>query len=350
VTSPEGRVRVLNDPVELHGYLRKAGWTDGLPVVPPTTDLVSAMVAASGREAGEVVAVLPPLDGEASVERIAANAVLAGCDPVVAPILLAAVEAVADPDFNLLGVQATTHPCAVQMLVSGPAAGLGGIHGGEGCLGPGFSANLSLGRALRLVLMNIGGARPQTTDRSCQASPAKVAYCFTENVEDSPWPAFHVAEGWSQRDSTVTVSAAEGPHNIQDHTSKTAAGILDTIAGSMRNVGCNDLTLTLGRARGRPASMWRPRPLVVFGPEHAHTVAREGLSRTDVQQALWSSARVSPSEVPREWREGLAPDRRIPLTERSGDLIILVAGGYGKHSCWMPTFGLSSAVTRKIHI
>jgi hypothetical protein len=346
---PEAKqVRVPNDLSTVLDFLRQSGWTDGLPVVPPTAELVSEMVAATGRPADEVVAVLPPDDGEATVECIAANAVLAGCAPQVAPLLVASVEAVATREFNLLGVQATTHPCAVLVIVSGPAAAEAGIAGGEGCLGTGFGTNLSLGRALRMILMNIGGAVPGRTDRSCQGSPAKLAYCFTENLVASPWAAFLADQGWSEADSAVTVVAAEGPHNIQDHTSQTAAGILDTVASAMRNVGCNDFAVQLGSTLRAGTRRFRSRPVVVLGPEHAQTIAREGFTRTDVQRHLWEAARILPSEIPHEWVGAARIEDRVPLLGGPEDVILLVAGGIGKHSCWMPTFGDTAPVTRRV--
>jgi hypothetical protein len=337
-----------NTVASLLEFVHNPRWSDGLPVVPPTPDLVAAMVAASQRPAGEVVAVLAPRFGAATTERIAANAVMAGCRPEAMPLLVAAVEAVADPAFNLPGVQATTHPCGVLIVVSGPAAARAGVHGGEGCFGPGIPANPSIGRALRLMLINIAGAVPGSTDRSCQGSPAKLAFCVTENLAESPWAPLHVEEGWDAGESTVSVLAVEGPHNIQDHFSRTPAGILDAVGGALRNVGCNNFAHSVAALRGTIGGEWDPRLVVVFGPEHAATAASGGLGKAEIRQELWERARIPWQQVPSEWREGLDPRPDIPVARHPGEIVILVAGGAGKHSCWMPSMGSTSMVTRRV--
>ena len=349
MTEGSGRtVRVASDIARLTEFLRSSQWTDGLPVVPPTVELVAEMVAASRRPGSDVVTPVPPSFADATIELIAANAVLAGCRPSAMPILMAALEAMMDPAFNLSGIQATTHPCGILLLVSGPAAARADIYGGEGCFGPGFTGNLTIGRAIRLVLMNIGGARPGTTDRSCQATPAKLGICFTENVSASPWAPFHVDQGWRAADSVVTVLAAEGPHNIQDHASTTAEGLLDTVAGAMRNVGANNFVMSLGAHRASSPGNWRPRPLVVFGPEHAQTIAGAGFDREGVRRLLWERSRVPFSQIPIDWRHDLNGTEEIPMTPEPEDILIAVAGGVGKHSCWMPSMGSTSMASQKI--
>ncbi|MER3419161.1 MAG: hypothetical protein C4290_00950 [Chloroflexota bacterium] len=184
---------------------------------------------------------LPPRQGEATVERIAINAVMAGCRPEYLPVVIAAVEAMADPDFNLDGVQATTHPVAPLVIVNGPAARELGINCGYNCYGQGTRANATIGRAIRLILMNIGGGLPGTGDRSTQGSPAKYSYCVAENEDANPWEPLHVERGYSRDTSTVTVIGCEGPHNIQEHYSNTGEGILLTITGAMGQAGSNNI-------------------------------------------------------------------------------------------------------------
>jgi hypothetical protein len=311
-------------------------WTDGLPVVPPTPDRVAAMVAAAGRDPLECIAILPPKLGQATVERIAINAVMAGCKPNSMRIILAAVEAIAQPDFDIYGVQATTHPCGIMVLISGPIAKSVGINGGGGCFGPGFPANASIGRAIRLILMNIGGGRPQETDMATQASPAKFSFCFTENIDASPWEPFHVAKGFSPDSSTVTVAAAEAPHNISDHVSAEPRGVLYTIAQTIASIGTNN------------AYLHNSDYFVVLCPEHASLLGRFGWSRRDVQEYLFERARL-PFRV---WRQGglygMIPQHRyldaadddllVPMSGRADDINVLVAGGGGRHSSWIPTF------------
>ena len=325
------------DPAAFAAECWRRGWTDGLPVIPPTADRVGAMLKATNRDPLEVIGVLSPRQGEATVEAVAVNAVLAGCEPRHLPILLAAVEGVAQPAFNLDGINATTHPCGVLVLVSGPAARAAGIHGGAGCFGPGFPANATIGRALRLILLSVAGATPGRGDRATQGTPAKFAFCATEREDASPWPPFHTTRSFEAGQSCVTVFACEGPHNIQDHGSNTPEGILQTVAGAMGQAGSNNIL-----ARGEP--------ILVFGPEHAATVAAGAHSRESVQrylfdQARYPAAKLSPEflEMVRGRLQGGDPDQPLdallPIADSPECIHILVAGGPGKHSCWMPTFG-----------
>jgi hypothetical protein len=174
------------DPLEFSIECNKRGWTDGLPVIPPTRERIDAMLAAAGRDPLEVVGVLPPRQGIATVETVAINAVLAGCEPKHFEAVLAAVAATADPRFNLAAVNATTHPVSQFVLLSGPAARAAGVHGGAGCFGPGFRANLCIGRALRLVQLSVAGAWPGSGDRASMGSPSKIAFCATEREDATP--------------------------------------------------------------------------------------------------------------------------------------------------------------------
>ncbi|MGD9935454.1 MAG: hypothetical protein AB7T37_17290 [Dehalococcoidia bacterium] len=336
-TRPAETFELPADPVEFSRECQRRGWSDGLPLIPPTPERVAAMVAASGRGPLELVGVLSPRQGMATVEAVAANAVMAGCEPRQFSVLLAGVEAVADPRFNHDGINATTHPCGIFILASGPKAREAGIHGGAGCFGPGFQANVSIGRALRLVMLNIAGATPGVGDRATQATPAKLAFCATEREDASPWPPFHTTRGFAAGDSCVTVWACEGPHNIQEHGSNTAEGILLTIAGAMGQAGSNNIL-----AGGEP--------VLCLGPEHAATIASGGYTREDIQRYVFEHARypidrLSPEflDMVRDRMQGGEGEREIDgtigIVEHPEELHIIVAGGVGKHSCWMPTFG-----------
>ena len=315
------------------------GWSDGLPVIPPTEERVAAMLAGTPRAPLEVIGILPPRRGEATVHAIAVNAVMAGCAPEHMPVLIAAVQAISHPEFNLSGVNATTHPVSLFLLVTGPIAADLGIHAGSGCLGPGFPANATLGRALRLIQLTVSGAWPGSGDRSTQATPAKLAFCATENLEASPWPPFHTTRGFSPEENAVTVFGCEGPHNIQDHGSNTALGIMLTIAGSMSQAGSNNI-------------LSRGSPVLAFGPEHAATVAAEGWSREDIQNYVFENARYPLTElsdelfqVIQEHTEQGVPvplferDALAPIADNPESIHVIVAGGPGKHSAWLPTFG-----------
>ena len=338
--------RAPDDLLEFQSFMMERGWGDGLPLIPATAERVAAMLAATRRPAGEVVAVLPPRLGRATVERVAINAVLAGALPEHLPVILAAVEAVGQAAFNLQAVQTTTHPCSPLIIVNGPIAGRLGINGAGNALGQGHRANAVIGRALRLALQNVGGARPGHEDRATQGHPGKYSYCVAENEAASPWAPLSVDRGFAPDVSTVTVCGSEAPHNINDHGSSTPDGILTTVAGTAAVVGSNNIYLG-------------GEPLVILGPEHAATVAGGGWSKDDFKRALWERAQVplsrfDPSNIERfavihpAGFKDRPPETRAPIARQWSDIMIVVAGGAGKHSVFVPTFGATRSVTRRI--
>jgi hypothetical protein len=262
------------------------------------------------------------------------------------PVITTAVEAMLDPAFDLYGVQATTHPCGVVVIVSGPLAHELGINGQTGCFGPGFRANATIGRAIRLIQQNVGGAFAQSTDMATQGNPAKFSFCFTENVAASPWEPFHVSLGFPADATTVTVVSGEGPNNINDHVSKAPDGVMFTIAHTIATIGKNN-------AYARDSDYF-----VVFGVEHAGILGRAGWSRRDVQKYLYERARIPYREWKRGGMFGMAlvdpvvaaadDDMEITMTMTPDDVRVLVAGGGGRHSAWIPTFGANRSVTRSI--
>ena len=195
-----------------HAY--DAGWTDGLPVIPPTAEAVAAFVAAAGRPGDEVVATLPPRKGEATVEVIAVNAVMAGCRPEYMPVIVAAIDAISDRRYPLEFIQVTTNPMTPFFLVNGPVRDKLEINYGTGCLGPGWRANATIGRAVRLILQNVGGALPGVYSKSSFGSPLRYAYICGENEEENPWTPFHVDMGFSKDDSVITAFKASNYCNI----------------------------------------------------------------------------------------------------------------------------------------
>ena len=323
----------------------RRGWTDGLPVLPATPRRVEAMLA--GRNPGEVAGLVEPRLGGATSGKIAANAVMAGCEPAHFPVVVAAVRAMIDETFNLKALQSTTHPCTVACLVGEPVARELDVNGAYNAFGQGSQANAAIGRAIRLVLTNIGGASPGALDRSTMGSPAKYALCFAENLEASPWPSYHEELGLDPADSHVTVFGVEGPHNVNDHYGRTGEEILLTIAGTLASPGANNFYLA-------------GQPVVVIGPEHAEVIAADGFSKMDVKRFLSERAIVPRAVVSDAMVDAVAdrfPERL--LGERAADgvrfvtdpeqLIVLVAGGAGRHSAVLPTFGGSTrAVTRRI--
>jgi hypothetical protein len=339
VTDAAGILEVDDSPEALLAAFVVREWCDGLPVVPPTEDRVAAMLA--GRDPAQSLGPMPPLWRPATLEKLAVNAVMAGCLPEYFPVVVAAVEAMLDPAFNLYGVQATTHPVAPLLVVSGPYGRRIGVHGGSGCFGPGFRANATIGRAIRLILMNVGGAWPGRHDMATQGSPAKFAYCIAENDEATPWGPLH-------GDDVVTVYGGEAPHNVNDHCSTTASGILTTVAHT---------AVTLGSNVGWYFS--QSQLMVVLGPEHAQTVAGDGLTRADVQRFVYEHARLPLGTLRlggmwgmQDWpawmmalRDDEARPPRVPSPE---DVFVVVAGGPGKHSSVVPNCCFSRAVSRPI--
>ena len=345
-SSDEHVIRIEADEQGAAEQLLAWGWTDGLPVVVPTVARVEWMCAGALHDPEESLGSLAPRGAPITVRHLAANAVMAGCLPEYMPVLEAAVAAMQEGMFNLFGMQTTTHPCALLVIVHGEFADRIGMNSGAGCFGPGNRANATIGRALRLIMMNVGGALPGETDRATQGSPAKYTWCFAENEAGSPWPPYRSLFGVGEGESAVTVAAVEGPHNINDHGSDAGEDILRTVAGTMSTVGAN----TLYRGGDH---------FVVFGPEHAAVIANSGFTREKVQTFLYEHARVAVDRIPPKKLDEAASwgdyaghldewGGRIPLARAPEEIRVLVAGGPGKHSSWIPTFGPTYSQTRRI--
>jgi len=342
------RYELTGDLDSIQAWFEEHGLTDGLPIVPPTEERVAAMLAAAGLSGGASLGTMMPGANESTLEKLAANAVMAGCRPAYFPVVVAAVRALLEPPFNLYGVQATTHPVAPLVVVHGPIAREIGMNAGAGVFGPGFAANATIGRAIRLILMNVGGAYPGERDRATQGSPAKYAYAISENVGESPWPEFHTTRGFEATDNAVTVFGGEAPHNVNDHESRTAERLLTIVADVMRALGHNTWYLT---------QTGRNDCAVVLSPEHAALVAAEGWTRQDVQRYLFQHAVRPVSDLRKggmwdmrdwpTWMNAQADhdEAAFPCVRDFDDIIVLVAGGAGKHSCVIPGFGASHFVT-----
>ena len=333
---------------DVYAEFCKREWCDGLPFVPPTPERVRAMVAATRLAPTADLGLMPPLWRDAVVEKLAVNAVMAGCEPAYFPVVVAAVQCMLDPAFNLYGVQATTHPVAPLVVVSGPYAATIGLHAGSGLFGPGFRANATIGRAIRLILMNVGGGWPGRGDMATQGSPAKYAYAVAEREDVTPWEPLHVALGFKAEQSVVTVFGGEGPHNVNDHVSTTAPGILNNVA---------DVATSLGSNVGWYLS--QSQLLVVLGPEHAATIAADGFSRADVQRFVFEHARMPLGRMKlggmwgmHDWPEWMAKATddtvRLPRVPSADDVYVMVGGGSGKHSCVVPNCTFSRAVSRPL--
>ncbi len=322
------------------------GWGDGLPLIPPTMERVEQMLAYCDRPWNEPLAKMAPRYGEATPLRLAANAVMAGCAPNFFPLFMLAIEAMCEEPFNLYGVQATTHLCAPLVIVNGPIALELGVNSGHNAFGPGTRSNATIGRAIRLALVNIGGAIPTLGDMSTFGAPSKFSYLVAENEAASPWAPLHVERGFPKEASTVTVIGAECPHNINDHESLSGEGILTTIAGTMATTGSNDI-------------FYSAQPVIVMGPEHAKTVAND-FSKAEARRFLREHAtlalgKFSKENIERRFRvtfkekyANAGLDAPVYAVQNAEDIIIAVIGGAGKHSAYIPTFGATKAVTRAL--
>jgi hypothetical protein len=328
------------DPIE---SLFERGVTDGLPGVPPTRERVEQALAAAGRRADELVALVPPNYGRATVEKIAVNAVMAGCRPEYLPVVLAAVEAVCDEAFDLHGVSATTNAPAPLIVINGPLRKTLDVNCGAGVFGPGWRANATIGRALRLVCVNIGGATPGVVSMSTLAHPGRYTYCIGEWEEQNPWEPLHVEHGFEPGESTVAVLAADAPLGVYDHRSRTAPDLLSTIAGSMAVIMNHKMT------------HWGDTLLVV-GPEHARTLAEDGWGKAEIRRFLFERLQRPVRElVPgRDGGEGLPEhvlkkfghpeqdDTRVPKFRAPEHIKIVVAGGTaGRFSAIVPGWSFS---------
>jgi len=317
------------------------GWTDGLPVVPPSANALDGMLRVAKRSATDVVAAIAPDGGEATVEAIALNAIMAGCRPMHFPVVIAAVEAIADASFNLHAIQTTTNPAAVMLVVNGPIARAIDINSKGNCLGPGTRANAVIGRAVRLVMLNIGGGIPGAVDQATHGQPGKYTMCFAEHEEDSPWEPWHVEHGFRRDENTVTAISVTGTQHVLDASSKTADGLLHTLAGSCGNAG--DLNAQIGGA-----------PTIILGPEHAALIAQAGQSKAALKDAIYQRARVplsafSADTVTQRVRErrsqyfaGGREPQSMPVADSAADINVFVAGGPGSHSVYCPSFGPST--------
>ncbi len=305
------------------------------------------MLAHNSYRAEEEIAVLPPGFENATAGDIAICAVMAGCRAEYLPVLIAAVEALSDMDFNLVGIATTTGSATPIYIVNGPITGKIGLHAGHNALGPGHRANATIGRAMTLILHNIGGAKPGETDMATLGQPAKYACCFAENTAESPWPPLHVERGFAADANVVTVIGIAGTVEVNDSDSRDAAGLAQTFAQSMLIAG----------VAGGAGLLGGGEPLCILPPEWAAQFHNDGCTKQQVKAAIWERATLSV--------EKLAPAMRarrmaatsnpaadiIRVAEKPDDLMIVVAGGVGRKAAYAPTWGgTTRAISREIKI
>ncbi|HKD45803.1 MAG TPA: TlpA disulfide reductase family protein [Candidatus Angelobacter sp.] len=277
IAEPARRIAVGDEEDPIEFCFRHFG--DALPTVPPTTERVDAMLKASALAPESVVGRVPPCYWEATVEKIAANAVMAGCKPELMRVLIPLVRAVCDERFNSHGVQATTHFAAPLIMINGPVRGELGFWSRQNVFSNLARANSTLGRALQLILLNLGGARPDGIDMSALGNPGKFSFCIAENEEQSPWEPLHVERGFRREQSALSLFAAEPPHGVSEHSAQRGEIVLRAICHALATVWSY-------RVCGRNEAV------VVLCPEHVKTLHRDGFTKQQVRQFLFENTGI----------------------------------------------------------
>ena len=302
-------------------------WSDGFPVVTPTEARVAWMLKGTRRNPDDIVGRVPPALEPASVRAVAIHALMAGCKPEYLPVVLGGLELILREEFNMGGVQCTMHGVAPLMIVNGPYAQKIGIHGGNGCFGPGFRANATIGRAIRLMLLNLGGGISGLASATVFSSPVRYTACVTENTAASPWESLAVSRGYAPQDDVITCSMIENPRLHFDDASTEPERLLTGIGDAMTAPGS--------------WNMWfRSDMVVAMSPQHAKLCADAGLGRADVQKRLCELAVRKQSTLKRggNWRPeraramGVDPDDddcMIKAVKDPARLHLIVAGGLG---------------------
>ncbi len=339
----------VSEGTDLVEWYYERGFTDGLPVVPPTQEKVDAVVDALGGDPSHLECRVPPRWGGLTRQVLAVNMVMAGCRPEYAPVVRAALLALCETAFNLNGVQATTHVACPLLVVNGPIAKRIGMNAGCNVFGSGNRANATIGRAIRLVMLNVGGGWPGDLDKSTLGHPGKYTYAAAENEEASPFAPYHVEKGYRAEDSTVFVFAAEAPHCVVNHVANDPEGILDSMCSAMSTIAHN-------------TAVSHGHCVVVLGPEHAATIGKCGWNRNDVKSYLWMYSGNAFGELAFRHRYGKVynrnlprwcrrdPDARIPIVPSPENIHLFVAGGAaGRFSAFIPGWGhMSTPVLRPV--
>lgn len=333
---------VPSDPSAFLDFAERQGWGDGLPLIPPTADSVQAMLDTVVESPATIVGVVEPRRGEATVEKIAINAVMAGCRPDYFPAVVAAVQATCDPRFNLYALNTTTCCATPAVMINGPARHALGIECGYSCLGHNGRANATIGRALRLVMRNIGGSIPGAVSKSTFGQPGRVSLCFGEWEEKSPWDPFHVRRGFHRDDNVVTVHCATGTQDIADVWAESGEEMIWVLAHSIDWIGNNKVLVPQ-----KDGEM-----LLLLCPDFAYKIARDGFSMGDVQRMLHERTRTPierwhRSHWPKLETRGYVENGTVPLCERPEQFLIAVAGGEGgHHAVNFCSFGLTMSVSQ----
>ena len=341
-----------DDPVEAMEQMYRLGWTDGLPIVPPTQSRVSEFIDCGGRPASEIVGELPERRREVSVEKVAANAVMAGCLPEYMPVVLATAEAMLDPKFNLVGPSSSLGGSGIMVIVNGPVVRELDINARNNLFGPGNRANATIGRAVRLILMNACAAIPGLFDRSILGHPGKYSYCIAEAENETHWSPLHVERGFERAQSAVTVFACESPRQVR--ASGGPETILNTVADVAAALGTS--LSTVGSTDDKSAVVRQGELAVVFSGE---SYVWDGWTKQDIREALQPKVRRTLADIKRAGEvsgDVTAEDegRWLPLVATPDDILVIFAGGEERTmSAVIPSWGpkvSSTSVTKAVRV
>jgi hypothetical protein len=334
----------LHNASEAIEFYYAKGWTDGLPIVPPTEDKIRAMLNAAALEPDTEITFIKDRQVPVTAEKVAINAVMAGCKPEYMPVIVAAVKAIGDPLFGYHGPATSTGGAAVFMLVNGPIAATLEINCGDDVFGPGWRANATIGRTVRLIMRNVMGTLPGILDRSTLGHSGKYTYCIAENEEKSPWPPVHVERGFRPEQNVVTVLAALAPHQFFNQLSNTAEGILTTLCAHMRI---------------SPGVRSQPEYIIVIAGEHMEVIGKDGWSKDDIRQFCFEHTRTSAAELKRinVMPGNLTPEDEHTLSsvvQTPEDFMVVAAGGRaGAFSAFIPGWSgkrNSESVSKEINL
>ncbi|MGZ8210824.1 MAG: hypothetical protein ACXWUH_09975 [Burkholderiales bacterium] len=326
LTSRKVELTDADDPIEA---CFERGWTDGLPVTPPTDERVLRMLGGTRRRPDEVVGQIPPYLAPCTVEKVAVNAVLAGCKPEYMPVLLAALEAALEPVFTLHGVTATTYFSSPIVIVNGPVAKRIGMNSGLNALGQGNRANATIGRALNLIVRNVGGGRSGEVDRATLGAPSKITLCFAEDESDPAWEPLSVARGFAPGTSTVTLFQGHGVEGFVDQKTRTPEGLSRSFALSLVKIG-------------HPRLVQSARAVVVLSPEHWRIYKEAGWDRRRIERALYEATIRPGRDLVAGLDgvgEGVPPSRAgedVPKFHEDGLMIVRAGGEAGLFSAILP--------------
>ena len=338
LASARHKVDDLGQAIEL---CYERGWTDGLPVIPPTEVAVRGMLDAAGLAPDQQITNITNRQVVVTAEKVAINAVMAGCRPEYLPVVVAAVEALGDPIYGYHGPATSTGGAAPLIIVNGPLARTLDFNSGDNLFGPGWRANATVGRAVRLVMRNVIGTLPGKLDRGTVGHPGRYSYVIAENETESPWTPLHVERGCQPGQSAVTVMAAMAPHQVYNQLSNTAAGVLDTFCDTMKN----------------PGMVGQPHYCLVIAGEHMRTIAADNWTKADIRNYVFEHSKNTVAHFKRTSRMPgtIKPEDETamrPIVSRVEDILVDAAGGRaGTFSCYIPGWAsrtASTAVTRVI--